>query len=241
MFDVNEIAFYLFGAGISWLELVCVLTGLASVYLAGRGKVANFYVGYLNCALLFVLFMQKHLYSSMILQPITLALTIYGNWRWTHPKNGEKTQSGALKITTMDWLHRGFWAGMLIFVGMLWGLFLCKAPGFWTAVFPQADPHPYLDAYVTVAMLVAQYLAAKKHIETWVLWLLADASQIALYIMSGMAGLPVVSLAYLVLAIFGGLSWLTEYKKDSTAEIAAETLNRQNADEVTSDNNTTER
>ena len=177
----------------------------------------------------------------MILQPITLALTIYGNWRWTHPKNGEKTQSGALKITTMDWLHRGFWAGMLIFVGMLWGLFLCKAPGFWTAVFPQADPHPYLDAYVTVAMLVAQYLAAKKHIETWVLWLLADASQIALYIMSGMAGLPVVSLAYLVLAIFGGLSWLTEYKKDSTAEIAAETLNRQNADEVTSDNNTTER
>lgn len=210
MFDINNILFSLAGYGVSWLELVSVLFGLTGVFLAAKGKVANFYVGYVYNILLFFLFLQKHLYSSMLLQPISLGIAIYGNWRWTHPKKAESTQSGALKISTMDWLHRGFWIGVVIFGGMLWGLFLRESPSIWPNAF-QPDPHPYLDAYVTVAMLVAQALSAQKRLECWIVWLAVDAAQIVLYLTSGILFLPIVSLAYLVLAVFGLTGWRKEY------------------------------
>ncbi|MCI2082784.1 MAG: nicotinamide riboside transporter PnuC [Bacteroidales bacterium] len=219
MFDIDNIVFSLAGYGVSWLELVSVAAGLACVFLAAKGKVANFYVGYAYNVLLFMLFMQKHLYSSMLLQPISIAITIYGNWRWTHPKDDESTAGGALKVSTMDWLHRGFWAGMILFIGMLWGLFLRESPGFWPDAF-QPDPHPYLDAFATVGMLVAQMLSAKKHLECWIVWFAVDTTQIALYLASGILFLPLVSLAYLILAIFGFTGWRKEYKNDNLTTTA---------------------
>ena len=47
IFDINNIAFTMGGAGVSWLELVGVITGLTCVVLAGRNSKYNFWVGYL--------------------------------------------------------------------------------------------------------------------------------------------------------------------------------------------------
>ena len=73
-FKTDNIVFTFAGAGVSALEIICTLTGLLCVFLAVRGKVANFWVGYLYNILLFLLFLQNRLYSSMLLQPISLAI-----------------------------------------------------------------------------------------------------------------------------------------------------------------------
>ena len=55
-FDINNIAFTMGGAGVSWLELIGVIAGLTCVVMAGRNSKYNFWVGYLYNILLFMLF-----------------------------------------------------------------------------------------------------------------------------------------------------------------------------------------
>ncbi len=92
------------GTGVSWLELVGVITGLTCVVLAGRNSKYNFWVGYLYNILLFILFWQRHLYSAMLLQPIAFGINAFGHWRWTHPKEDEKSAKDetALKVSRLD-------------------------------------------------------------------------------------------------------------------------------------------
>ena len=92
----------------NWIDLVSSLLGLACVFLAGRGSKYNFWVGYLYTAALFVLFWQKHLVASLLLQPISLGINILGHYRWTHPKEGEASseKQGELKVTMLTWPER---------------------------------------------------------------------------------------------------------------------------------------
>ncbi|MBR5055833.1 MAG: nicotinamide mononucleotide transporter, partial [Bacteroidales bacterium] len=58
IFDINNIAFTMGGAGVSWLELVSVIAGLTCEVLAGRNSKYNVWVGSLYNILLFLLFWQ---------------------------------------------------------------------------------------------------------------------------------------------------------------------------------------
>ena len=92
------------GAGVSWLELVSVIAGLTCVVMAGRNNKYNFWVGYIYNILLFLLFWQRHLYSAMLLQPIAFGINAFGHWRWTHPKEDERSSldASALKVSRLD-------------------------------------------------------------------------------------------------------------------------------------------
>ena len=68
LFDLNNIVFTLGGSGVSLLELLSVIAGLACVVLAGRNSKFNFWVGYVYNILLFILFWKRHLYSAMLIQ-----------------------------------------------------------------------------------------------------------------------------------------------------------------------------
>ena len=90
LFSINNILFSIGGQGVSLIELISVVAGLTCVYLATRAKVSNFWVGYAYNILLFILFYQKGLYSSMLVQPVSFAINFYGHYRWTHPRTGEQ-------------------------------------------------------------------------------------------------------------------------------------------------------
>ena len=67
MFQIDNIIFSLGGQGVSLLEFIAVLAGLSCVFLATRGRVLNFWIGYSYNILLFFVFLQKHLFSSMLI------------------------------------------------------------------------------------------------------------------------------------------------------------------------------
>ena len=89
----------------SWIDLVSSLLGLTCVFLAGRGSKYNFWVGYLYTAALFLLFLQKNLLASLLLQPVSLGINILGHYRWTHPKADEVSaeKQGELKVSMLNW------------------------------------------------------------------------------------------------------------------------------------------
>lgn len=205
VFGIENIIFTIGGQGVSLIELLSVLSGLLCVFMATQRKVLNFWIGYLYNFLLFFLFLQKGLYSSMALQPISLAINMFGHYRWTHPHQGEKNKKEQLKITLLTNKHRLLLLAMIILFMVLWGTVISQ--------FDSAKK-PYLDAFVTGMILLAQYLSAQKKLDCWGAWLVVNVTNVILYILAGLAFMPMVSTAYLILAFFGFAMWRKEWKNE---------------------------
>ncbi len=208
---LTDIIFNIAGAQVSLLELICTMSGLVCVFLAGRAKVANFWIGYVYNILLFLLFFDKHLYSSMLLQPISFVINFLGHWRWTHPKEGEANGERKLKITTMPRRDCIIGIAMIVVFALGWGAVLGNLGRLWPGTFPPAES-PYLDSFTTIMIFGAQYLSAQKHIECWIVWIIVDVAQIALYLSAGLIFMPAVSAIYLILAVMGLKEWRKQLK-----------------------------
>lgn len=214
LFSIDNILFSIGGQGVSLLETLSVISGLTCVYLATKSKVANFWVGYLYNILLFLLFYQKGLYSSMLVQPVSFIINFFGHYRWTHPKAGEENSNNQLKVTLLTNGKRVYFVVQIIVLAILWGFALTRLDNLFPSVFSEAQ-RPLLDAFVTVTILTAQYLSAQKKLECWAAWFTVNITNITLYILAGMAFLPMVSAGYLVLAFFGFSMWRKAYKNNN--------------------------
>ena len=187
-------------------DIIASVLGLTCVFLAGRNSKYNFWVGYLYTTALFVLFMQKNLLASLILQPVSLCINMIGHWRWTHPREEEKSSkdSSALRVSGMGWPERIMAVVTVFVIAGLWGWLLDR-------LFP-LDPHPYLDSCVTVLILVAQYLSAQKKWECWIAWLVVNITQMALHLSVGNYFMPIVCGLYLINGIISLRNWSKLYQ-----------------------------
>ena len=190
------------------IDLTASVLGLTCVFLAGRNSKYNFWVGYLYTAALFVLFWERNLYANLLLQPVSLGINILGHYRWTHPREGERSaeDASALKVSMLSWCERGLAAIAVLVMAFAWGWTLDR-------LFP-SDPHPYLDAVVTMLILLAQLLSALKKWDCWVAWLLVNVSQMALHLSVGNPFMAVVCGLYLVNGCWALYSWMKRYKNN---------------------------
>ena len=199
------------------IDLLTSVFGLACVFLAGRNNKYNFYIGYIYTFLLFLMFFNKHLYASLLLQPISLGINILGHYRWTHPKKEKESSqdSKALKVSLLTWPQRGMAVISVLVLAGVWGWLLSMLGGKWfVGVFP-SDPVPYLDACVTVLILVAQFLSALKKWDCWVAWLLVNITQLALHISVGHVFMPIVCSLYLINGVWSLVTWFRLYRKNA--------------------------
>ncbi|MCI1639776.1 MAG: nicotinamide riboside transporter PnuC [Bacteroidales bacterium] len=217
IFSTDFIVFTLGGTGVSLLELISVLAGLSCVVLAGRNSKYNFWIGYLYNILLFLLFLQQHLYSAMLLQPIAFAINGFGHWRWTHPRTGEQSTSDpkSLKVSLMTWRGRGLLFGAVVVFGTAWGFILSRLGNEWFANVFSPDPTPYMDSFVLMMTLSAQYLSALKKWDCWIVWLLVNIANIILYISAGLVFMPIVSALYLLNGLWSLYTWYRLYEKEN--------------------------
>lgn len=192
----------------SWVEIVSAVLGLSCVFLAGRNSKYNFYVGYVYNIFLFVLFLNQHLYSAMVLQPISLLINAYGHYRWTHPREDERSASDShrLKVGHIRAERIPLYVLAVLAAATAWSFVL-------KYVF-DSPANPYLDSLMLMLTLCAQYLSARKYWECWIVWLLVNVGNAALYILSGLYLMPVVSALYIANGVWSLVSWRKMYKKD---------------------------
>ena len=212
---VNTILFEMGGKPVMLIDLLSAVLGLTTVFLAGRNSRYNFYVGYVYTALLFLMFWQKNLYANLILQPISLGITILGQYRWSHPRQGEETSSGDLKVTMLSWKQRGYTVALVIVLALVWGWVMSMLGTRWFVGYFPANPLPYLDCVVTVLILTAQTLSALKKWDCWIAWLFVNIANLTLYLKAGLVFMPVVSSLYLINGIWSLFSWYKLYRKNA--------------------------
>ena len=203
---IDTVIFELAGRPVLLIDLLSSVLGLICVFLAGRNSKSNFWVGYLYTTALFLLFWNKNLYASLLLQPVSLAINILGHYRWTHPKAGQESSkdSSRLRVSSLTPAAVVLCVAGTMIVAGLWGWTLDR-------LFP-ADPHPYLDCMVTALILLAQLLSSLKKWECWVVWLLVNLTQIALHLSVGNIFMPIVCALYLINGLWSLFTWMKLYK-----------------------------
>lgn len=211
----NTILFVLGGRPVLLIDLLSAVVGLTVVFLAGRNNKYNFYVGYLYTALLFFMFWQKHLYANLILQPISLGINILGQYRWSHPRKGEETSSGELKVTMLSWPWRAGVVALVLTLALAWGWIMSQLGTKWFVGYFPANPLPYLDCVVTVLILTAQTLSALKKWDCWIAWLFVNIANLTLYLKAGLVFMPIVSSLYLINGVWSLFSWYRLYRKNA--------------------------
>ena len=205
------------GQKVLLIDLLSAVVGLTTVFLAGRNRKSNFYVGYVYTALLFFIFWQKNLYANLILQPISLGINIMGQYRWSHPKEGEKSAAGSgdLKVSMLTWPQRGATVGVFMVLALLWGWVMSMMGTQWFVGDVKPDPHPFLDGAVMMLILTAQTLSAMKKWDCWIAWLFVNVANLALYLKAGLVFMPIVSCLYLINGIWSLFTWYRLYKKNA--------------------------
>lgn len=189
------------------LELIAVAFGLVSVWLAAREHILNWPTAIVNVGLFCVIFWRARLYADAALQVFYLSLSLYGWWAWLRGGADE----GALHVTRSG---RRVWT-----VGLPLALAAGVALGFLLRKYTDS-PVPFLDSTLTTVSLLAQWMMTRKLLENWLVWIVADAVYVPMFISRGLPWTAVQYTVFLALAWMGLTGWRRSLRADALGSMA---------------------
>lgn len=198
--------FVCFGYPLSVLEFFGTSSGLVCVYLASRNHILTWPIGIFNSICFFFLFFQIQLYSDMLLQIYFFGSSIYGWWVW------RKKSGYFLKIHSLGWKKNTILFSTILVSTYLLGEFTFYLPSLLPNIFKMPPSYPYWDAFTTTASIVANFLLARRILESWFLWVLVDVVCIGLYSLKEIPFVTAEYVVFLLIAFYGCYHWYKEYK-----------------------------
>ncbi len=151
---------------------------------------------------------NARIYGAAGLQAVYIVVSVYGWYEWLHGGAGH----GRLVVSRTP----AAWAAGLAVVGvaasLALGLVLKERTN---------DALPFADAAVTAFSLVAQWMATRKWLENWLLWIVLNVSNVAICISQGLYPMSALYAFFLVLAVFGFREWSRSMREAGPAPVAA--------------------
>lgn len=190
--------------------------GLLCVGLTIRQNIWCWPTGLIQVLLYIVIFYQVKLYSDLILHIIYVFLQLYGWYHWLHGGGPQgETNAKALPVSLISWQLRMAWLLVGVIGTLIWGYLM--------QTYTDASI-PYGDAFTTVASLIAQWLMARKRLESWLVWIAVDVIAIGIYYYKELYLTSGLYLVFLILAVIGWFAWrrsLLVSQQTTTDRVAA--------------------
>jgi len=186
-----------------WLEILGTLSGLVCVWLLIKESVLTFPIGLLYAVVTSVVVLEARLYADLVLNLYFVLMNGYGWYFWVRGAE-ERHIEGKLLIVSVP-RNELTSSAVAMILGTL-------AVGYFFSAYTAAD-FAYWDSLTTVASFIAMWMTARKYLESWALWFVIDALQIALYGVKGYSGSPglyfysFLYTVYLWMAVLGWRSW----------------------------------
>ena len=210
--DINNIFFHILGYAMSYVEFFGTLAGLIAVYLSARADAWSWPIGIINVILLFFLFFQVQLYPDMFLQIYFFITNLLGWWRWKNPRPGEADRKSELKISHLSKSQLAVSVLLLISGTLISGAAATQLNEWFPIIFSKPSAFPFLDSFVLICSIIAQYWMLHKKPECWILWILADVIATGLYFMKDIRFLSLEYLVFCFIAGYGWITWMREKK-----------------------------
>jgi nicotinamide mononucleotide transporter len=179
------------------------------VFLAIREIPWCWPIGIANAVLFLIVYANARIYGAAGLQAVYVVVSIYGWYEWLHGGTGH----GRLAVSRTP----GLWgAGLTVF-----GVAASLALGF-VLKHRTDDALPFADAAVTAFSLVAQWMATRKWLENWLVWIVLNVANVAICVSQRLYPMSALYAVFLVLAVVGYRGWRASMRAGaSVAPVAA--------------------
>lgn len=178
----------------SMLEIAAVVVSFVAIWLTAKRNMLCWPLNLVACALYFKLFLDVRLYADMVLQAVFGIGILYGWVVWARGRR----DTGLVDVMALS--RSQAWSGLAV------GVIGAVAIGWYTSHHTDAAL-PWIDATLSSFSLVAQYWTARRHRESWLLWIAVDIAYVGMFVVKGLmltAGLYAVMIG---LAVAGYREW----------------------------------
>ena len=232
------------------LELIAVIFGVSSVLLASKTNILVFPIGLVSTAIFVYLLWKWQLFGDMFINAYYSIMSIYGWINWTQNKHNtaikkhqdhinptsqpqEKHVQNTDAQPTIDVEHlskkdvpilSALAAATIAFVALVYYFrpvinnnFSFDGAVLGLHLFTWVD---YTDMLTTALFLMAMWLMARRKIEHWLLWIIADAISVPLYFYKGLTFTALQYVVFTLIAIWAYYEWQRRYRLQSHAAYA---------------------
>lgn len=188
-------AFTLWGTPQTWLEVVAFVIAVAMVVFNMRVQPIAWPLAILSSALYGLLFWHQRLYASAALQLLFIVVACWGWWQWLR---GRDDAGAALRVRFLGSRGQAVAVSASLLAWPLLGMFLAHYTD---------SPAPWLDAFPTAVSVVGQWLLARKYVDNWTAWIVANVVATLLYATQALWLTALLYGVLLVLAVIGWRTW----------------------------------
>ncbi|API87635.1 nicotinamide riboside transporter PnuC [Francisella uliginis] len=174
-------------------DFCTMIVNLLCTFLLAGLYVVGWPIGILGFIMSASLFSISGLYADAILQVVLLFSFGYGWYAWQNNTGSGKAIVHRLNITG--------WLKVLFFIA-LFGIFASQLLIVYTN-----STTPYMDGFTSTASLICVFLASRKIIDNWIIWIFVDSTYVFLYIYKSLFFAAVTTFVYLIVAIYGYKHW----------------------------------
>lgn len=179
----------------NWIEITGAILSLIYLDLSIRQKVSLWFYGIVSSLFYIVIFFQAKFYADMSLQFYYVVISIYGwiIWKNGESENGDESPTNQLSKRLM--LH------LALATGLIYLVYYLILSSFTDSTIPKAD------SLVGALSVVGTWMLARKLIENWLVWIVADALCVALYVYKGLYPTAILFVIYTLMAGVGYWQW----------------------------------
>lgn len=189
------------------VEITGAVAGIIYVFLEIKQNIWLWPLGIVTSSFYVVVFYQSGFYADMGLQFYYLFISLYGWYWWL--KGGSSSGIGTLRVTNIK--KRGLFYSFLLFL-TLFALI-------WVILASFTDsPLPGWDSFTTSLAIVATWMLARKYIEHWYLWMVANTVSIGLYIFKELYPTVILFAVYTVMSFAGYMEWKRAMQSENSTE-----------------------
>jgi nicotinamide mononucleotide transporter len=190
----------------AYYQIFGVIMAMTVIVLDTQEKVLARPLSIIGTIMSFFLYYPTGLYAKCLHNVANLLLNAYGWYQWLY---GGKHKT-FLQVSKTD--ARTLWRMLLI------GVLGTTTLGTLLHRYSRADL-PYWDSLHTVMCLSAQWMLARKKLENWILWVLADVLYVVVLYCKGLYLFSGLHVFYTFLALYGYQTWYYSYQKQGKQHI----------------------
>lgn len=185
------------------VQWVGMLTGVFGVWCSIKERVLAWPLFIVCYSCYIYISYQYGLRAFTLMNLVFVGISIYGWRKWSR---NEQAPGIELPVSRMP---RRFWPRLIALLAVL-----TVGVG-WILSGGDESRVPYLDAFSMLCGFTAQWMLSRKHIETWLFWLITDIIYLVLLFQQGDWPSVLLFVVFIVLAVKGWWEWRKQLKGTS--------------------------
>ncbi len=182
-----------------FLEIFGAITGLVGVWLSTKQFLGCWPLLIMSSIAYGIIFLHDRnaLYADGVLQIIYIGMLIYG-WKCWKERNKNSIARRPVYCSVAELI-----TVFILYIGLMpvLGEFLKQYT---------RDSLPFLDSFAFIGSILAQYLQARKRMESWLLWLAVNTIYIYMYYNRALYPTMALFSIFWLMSIAGWLRWRKE-------------------------------